>query len=108
MKLQSEMIKENKLLYSKVDSNVVQKLHLEKRKMILLPIVDMPVTSNREPSSPDNSVTKSLCIIRKACKNLHQFVCEVLHKFICEVLLIVYVGNYVKACSIYNVCQHTV
>ena len=38
------------------------------------------------------------------CENLHQFVYKVLHQFVCEVLLIVYVGNYVKACSIYNVC----
>ena len=50
MKLQSELIKEKKLLDSKVDSNILQKLHLEKRKMILLPIVEVPVTSTSETS----------------------------------------------------------
>ena len=70
MKLQSELIKEKKLLDSKVDINILQKLHLEKRKMILLPIVEVPVTSINEPSSPENSVTKSPCIIKRAKRSL--------------------------------------
>ena len=70
MKLQSELIKEKKLLDTKVDSNTVQKLHLEKRKMILLPIVEVPVTSSSEPSSPKNSVMKYPCIIKKAKRSL--------------------------------------
>ena len=41
------------------------------------------------------------------CGNL-RFICEVLRQFVCEVLLLVYVGNYAKACSIYNVCCYTI
>ena len=70
MKIQSELIKEKKLLDSKVDSNILQKLHLEKRKMILFPIVEVPVASTSEPSSPENSVTKSPCIIKRAKRSL--------------------------------------
>ena len=36
------------------------------------------------------------------------FICEVLWQFICEVLLLGYVGNYVKACSIYHIFYYTV
>ena len=57
-------------------------------------------------SLPFSSV-KALCLWilhQFICRSLHRFVCEVLHQFICEVLLIVYVGNYVKVCNIYNVC----
>ena len=70
MKIQTELIKEKKLLDSKVDSNILQKLHLEKRKMILLHIVEVPVASTSEPSSPDNSVTKPPCIIKRAKRSL--------------------------------------
>ena len=70
MKVKSELIKEKKLLDSKVDSNILQKLHLEKRKMILLPIVEVPVASTSEPSSPENSLTKSPCIIKRAKRSL--------------------------------------
>ena len=70
MKVQSELIKEKKLLYSKVDSNILQKLHLEKRKLILLPIVEVPVQSTSQPSSPQNSLTKSPCIIKRAKRSL--------------------------------------
>ena len=70
MKVQSELIKEKKLLDSKVDSNLLQKLCLEKRKMILLPIVEVPVASTSEPSSPENSLTKSPCIIKRAKRSL--------------------------------------
>ena len=70
MKLPSELIKEKKLLDCKVDSNILQKLCLEKRKMILLPIVEVPVTSTSEPSSPENSVTKSPSIIKRAKRSL--------------------------------------
>ena len=52
MKVQSELIKEKKLLDCKVDSNILQKLSLEKRKLILLPIVEVPVQSTSQPSSP--------------------------------------------------------
>ena len=70
MKVQSELIKEKKLLDSKVDSNILQKLCLEKRKMILFPIVEVPVASTSETSSPENSVTKSPCIIKRAIRSL--------------------------------------
>ena len=70
MKLQSELIKERKLLDTKLDNNIVQKLWLEKKKMIILPIVQVPVAPNSEPSSPENSVTKSPCIIKQAKKSL--------------------------------------
>ena len=65
MKVQSELIKEKKLLDSKVDSNILQKLCLEKRKLILLPIVEVPVQSTSQPSSPQNSLTKSPRIIKR-------------------------------------------
>ena len=68
MKLQGELIKERKLLDTKLDNNIVQKLRLEKRKMIILPIVQVPVASNSESSSPENMVTKSPCIIKRAKK----------------------------------------
>ena len=70
MKVQSELIKEKKLLDSKVDSNILQKLHLEKRKMILLPIVEVPVQSTSQPSTPQNTLTKSPCIIKWAKRSL--------------------------------------
>ena len=70
MKVQSELIKEKKLLDSKVDSIILQKLHLEKRKMILLPIVQVPVQSTSQPSSPQNSLTKSPCIFKWAKRSL--------------------------------------
>ena len=70
MKLQSELIKETKLLDTKLHNNIVQKLQLEKRKMIILPNVQVPVASNSEPSRPENSVTKSPCIIKRAKKSL--------------------------------------
>ena len=66
MKVQSELIKEKKLLDSKVDSNILQKLNLEKRKLILLPIVEVPVQSTSQPLSLQNSLTKSPCIIKRA------------------------------------------
>ena len=68
MKLQSELIKERKLLDTKLDNNIVQKLQLEKRKMIILPIVQVPMASNSESSSPESMVTKSPCIIKWAKK----------------------------------------
>ena len=70
MKLQSELIKEKKLLDSKVDSNILQKLCLEKRKLILLPTVEVPVTCTSETSSPENSVPKLPYIIKKARRSL--------------------------------------
>ena len=36
--------------------------------MIILPIVQVPVASNSESSSPENMVTKSPCIIKRAKK----------------------------------------
>ena len=38
--------------------------------MIILPIVQLPVASNSESSSPENMVTKSSCIIKQAKKFL--------------------------------------
>ena len=70
MKLQSELIKEKKLLDSKVDSNILQKLCLEKRKMILFPIIEVPVQSTSQPSTPQNTLTKSPCIIKQAKRSL--------------------------------------
>ena len=70
MKLQSELIKEKKLLDNRVDNNIVQKLHLEKRKMILVPTVEVPLTSSSQPASPENSVTMSPCIIKKVKRSL--------------------------------------
>ena len=58
------------MLDSKVDSNILQKLCLEKRKLILLPIVEVPVQSTSQPSSPQNSLTKSPCIIKWAKRSL--------------------------------------
>ena len=55
--------------------------------------------------TPFSSV-KPLCqwvLHQFICGNLLQFICEVLWQFVCEVLLLDYVGNYVKACSIYHV-----
>ena len=70
MKVQSELIKEKKVLDCKVDSNILQKLFLEKRKLILLPIVEVPVQSTSQPSSLQNSLTKSPCIIKRAKRSL--------------------------------------
>ena len=70
MKVQSTLIKEKKLLGCKVDSNILQKLCLEKRKLIFLPIVEVSVHSTSQPSSPQNPLTKSPCIIKRAKRSL--------------------------------------
>ena len=70
MKVQSELIKEKKLLDSKVDSNILQKFCLEKRNLIFLPIVEVPVSSTSQSSIPKNSLTKSPCIIKRAKRSL--------------------------------------
>ena len=38
--------------------------------MILLPIVEVPVQSTSQPSSSQNSLTKSPCIIKRAKRSL--------------------------------------
>ena len=73
MKLQSELIKERKLLDTKLHNNIVQKLQLEKRKMIILPIVQVPVASNSDSSSPKNMVTKSPCVTGRTSRTFRTF-----------------------------------
>ena len=42
-RLQSEMIKEKKLIDVKLDSNIIQKLHLEKWKYMIFPNIQVPL-----------------------------------------------------------------
>ena len=76
-KLQSEIIKELKSIDAKLDSNVLQKFQLEKRKFQLLQHVELPVPMFKYPNiSPNNSDSKipatqspsTSCVIRKPVK----------------------------------------
>ena len=79
MKLQSELIKERNLLDTKLDNNIVHKLQLEKRKMIILPIVQLAVRSNSQPSSPENLV-KSLHTLLNKLRSLFPEILENKHQ----------------------------
>ena len=76
-KLQSEIIKELKSIDAKLDSNILQKFQLEKRKFQLLQHVELPVPMFKYPNiSPNNSDSKTpatqspstSCVIRKPVK----------------------------------------
>ena len=81
MKVQSELIKEKKLLDCKVDSNILQKLCLEKRKLILLPIVEVPIQSTSQPSSPQNS-WQNLPALSKGLRGLFQLILQRQHQLL--------------------------
>ena len=71
------------------------------------------VSPMSNPSNRQSGKQKNFCGNFLVCgfsTNLYvgTFLPAVLHQFICGNLLLVYVGNYVKACSIYNVCCYTV
>ena len=75
MKLQSEIIKELKSIDAKLDSNILQKFQLEKRKLQLLQHVEVPMIKNPN-ISPNNSDSKTpatqspstSCVITKPLK----------------------------------------
>ena len=75
MKLQSQIIKELKSIDAKLDSNILQKFRLEKRKLQLLQHVEVPMIKNPN-ISPNNSDCKTpatqspstSCIITKPLK----------------------------------------
>ena len=79
-RLQSEMIKENKLIDAKLDSNIIQKLGLEKWKYMIFPNIQVPLPSTSQsstaessvsnPSTPQKSVSDLPCIIKKARRSL--------------------------------------
>ena len=52
-KLQGKLIKELKSIDAKLDSNILQKFQLEKRKFQLLPHTDLPVSSVPTLKSPN-------------------------------------------------------
>ena len=74
------MIKEKKLIDAKLDSNIIQKLHLEKWKYMIFPNIQVPLPSTSQsstaessvsnPSTPQKSVSDSPCIIKKARRSL--------------------------------------
>ena len=79
-RLQSEMIKEKKLIDAKLDSNIIQKLCLEKWKYMIFPNIQVPLPSTSQsstaessvsnPSTPQKSVSDLPCIIKKARRSL--------------------------------------
>ena len=71
MKLQTEIIKEKKMIDAQIDCKIHQKCKLEKRKLELLPTIDAPPFSIPKLNYPVTSLgvtvstTKSPCVIRK-------------------------------------------
>ena len=73
-KLQTEIIKEKKMIDAQIDCKIHQKCKLEKRKLELLPTIDAPPFSIPKLNCPVTSsgvtvsTTKSPCVIRKVDK----------------------------------------
>ena len=70
-KLQTEVIKEKKMIDVQIDCKIHQKCKLEKRKLELLPTIDAPPFSIPKPVTSLGvtvSTTESPCVIRKVDK----------------------------------------